>query len=462
MTNFPALIGVDAPVYLGLILILFAYAMRYYIFSPVALSVPRRRAPYSAPSSVTLSSDAERRPFVSILLPLYNERNVVNRLLTACSSLDYENYEVIVIDDSTDETPQKLERWKGLPALKIIHRDNREGWKAGALNMGIANLDPRSEYVLVFDADFVPKKDIVQRFLNDFNDPNVEAVQGYQKHDLNADENWITKALRIFHSTAYKLDLEARSQLRMMVPVMGSVFMLRTSIAREYKFEHDITEDYNLGVRLYLGGHRVVYDSSLAVSGECPSTLNRTFKQIGRWAEGTTRNTRKYFFRFMRSENTSLAVKFDFVMSGGSYLSSLALLVATVIGLVNLAYLVTMGIPFVQIPSTNPAFAAAIILSTMALPAASIAQALSLYQDSVFTRIKTIPYSLLLSYILIPITSYYSLKGLFFEGKNFERTFKTGKVVKTQIPALIPELVPIRGVEMDQGSPKTTALGHTR
>jgi cellulose synthase/poly-beta-1,6-N-acetylglucosamine synthase-like glycosyltransferase len=421
LTSVPFLIVLDSPIYLVLMILLFAYALRYYVFTPLAVAAKKERKEQNL---VKREQEGEyHQPLVSILLPLYNEKNVVNRLLTACSSLDYRNYEVIVIDDSTDETTKKLKHWEGIQKnLKIIHREKRIGWKAGALNEGLSNLDEKSEYVLVFDADFVPKKDIIERFLCHFEkDLDIEAVQGYQKHDLNEDENWITKGVRIFHSAAYKIDLESRSKLDMMVPVMGSVFMLKSNLAKEFRFEHDITEDYNLTVRLYLSGHKVFYDSSLEVSGECPSTLKRVFKQIGRWAEGTTRDTRQYFFQVIQNKKMSRKAKFDYVMSGLSYLSSLALFLATIIGVMNIFYL--------ELALSNPVTFAAIVLSEIALPSCAFAQSLSLYQDNAIKRIKTVPFALILSYVLIPVTSYYSLRGLLFEAKSFERTFKTGKVI---------------------------------
>ncbi|MDP3998557.1 MAG: helix-turn-helix domain-containing protein, partial [bacterium] len=76
--------------------------------------------------------ELQRKPFVSIHLPLYNEPRVVDRLLTACTGMDYENYEVIIVDDSTDQTTQILRNWQGHPRLKIIHRENRQGFKGGA------------------------------------------------------------------------------------------------------------------------------------------------------------------------------------------------------------------------------------------------------------------------------------------------------------------------------------------
>ncbi len=411
------LIGAYGPLYLAAILILFAYAARYYLFTSISVSLKR-----TAGRRVELDPNID--PFVSILLPTYNEANVVSRLLRACTTMDYPDYEVIVIDDSTDGTLAELQKWKHHPRVKIIHRKEREGWKGGALNEGLRNLDPRSTHVLVFDADFVPPGDIIPRFLKHFEKPEIEVVQGYQKHDLNADENWITKGVRIFHSTAYKVDLEARGRLNGFVPIMGSVFMTRTQLLKEMKFEHDITEDYNLALRLYLQGYNVKYDSSLSVSGECPSTLPRLFRQIGRWAEGTTRNSRQYFWRVMKSKKMSLTEKLDFIFCGFSYLSSLVLLIATVLGLVNLPYLAAS--------MSDPIMAAAVVLSTVALPSAIVIQCVSLYKDREMSDVKTLPFSLLLSYILTPVIAYYALKGLFTKQKTFIRTFKTGRVMQPE------------------------------
>ncbi len=97
-----------------------------------------------------------KQPFVSIHIPFYNEKRVANRILTACTNLDYDNYEVIVVDDSTDETTQILEKWKSHPKVKVFHRTHRTGFKGGALKQALAGMDPKTEFVIVFDADFIP------------------------------------------------------------------------------------------------------------------------------------------------------------------------------------------------------------------------------------------------------------------------------------------------------------------
>lgn len=106
-----------------------------------------------------------KTPFVSIHIATYNEKNVVNRILEACTSFEYPEYEVIVADDSTDETVEILEKWKPHPRVKVVRRENRTGFKGGALKQAVKHMDPRAEYVMVFDADFIPPPDIIQQML---------------------------------------------------------------------------------------------------------------------------------------------------------------------------------------------------------------------------------------------------------------------------------------------------------
>jgi len=146
-----------------------------------------------------LSFSAE--PFVSIHLPFYNERNVAERILLSCLSQDYGNYEIIVVDDSTDETVKVLEKWQESqialsqafnggspsgqalltlqrPALKIVHRETRSGFKGGALNEALKCMNPQAEYVIVLDADFVPPPDFIKSFLSYISVPSGPSIAG--------------------------------------------------------------------------------------------------------------------------------------------------------------------------------------------------------------------------------------------------------------------------------------------
>ncbi len=134
------MILVDIILLLGFVetTILFLYAVRWYIFSYFSLRERKNQC------EEKIYRNNFENFFVSILLPIYNEPNVVDRLLKACTSFNSPEYEVIVIDDSDDGvTTKKIEAWKDNPRIKLIHRDSRKGWKGGALNTGLANVDSR-------------------------------------------------------------------------------------------------------------------------------------------------------------------------------------------------------------------------------------------------------------------------------------------------------------------------------
>src|SRR5256885_456239 len=109
--------------------------------------------------------DLGYHPFVSVHVAAYNEKRVIERLLTSLAHLEYPEYEVIVVDDSTDESVGILQRWTSQPGFKILHRNSRQGFKGGALSQALKAMDPRTEYVVVFDADSMPFPDSIDRFL---------------------------------------------------------------------------------------------------------------------------------------------------------------------------------------------------------------------------------------------------------------------------------------------------------
>ncbi len=116
--------------------------------------------------------EPDDQPFVSIHLPLYNETRVVDRLLEACTRLDYKNYEILIADDSTDETMHHLERWAKHPKVRVSHRINRTGFKGAALKHAMEVMDPRTQFIAIFDADFIPPPTILHQFLSYFYNGN--------------------------------------------------------------------------------------------------------------------------------------------------------------------------------------------------------------------------------------------------------------------------------------------------
>ncbi len=173
----------------------FGYAVRYYLYVAVLLFLNFFRK-NGAPSNGLVTRPSLREgltaePLVSIHLPVYNEPNVVERLLACCTTLDYRNYEVVLVDDSTDHTVDTLRDWAEAnqisyqvgqgPAgtqvmvtntlaslqipIRVVHRTKRSGFKGGALNEALQHRNPDAAYVLIFDADSIPPPDIIRRCL---------------------------------------------------------------------------------------------------------------------------------------------------------------------------------------------------------------------------------------------------------------------------------------------------------
>ncbi|MEJ2242714.1 MAG: glycosyltransferase family 2 protein [Candidatus Bathyarchaeota archaeon] len=398
-------------------LILFLYAIRWYIFSYVSLK--------SGPAiySVDEKMSDVNSCFVSILLPTYNEPKVVDRLLSACTSFKLDSYEVIVIDDSNDDiTTKKLEDWNNHPNVKVIHRNSREGWKGGALNVGLDNLNPQSNYVLVFDADFVPGKDLPLRFIARFEDSQASVIQGYQRHDLNADENWITKGVRVWTSLYNMVELNGQQKMNLFSPLTGCVFMIRSELLKKLRFRNVTDEDWNLTMRLYEDGHKVLYDPSLVASGECPNTLRRLFRQQARWAEGHTRTFRSHFFNIWKCKFLKLREKIDFVFIGASFLNSVLIFI------LSLTWIITLLFPAIFLP--KPIVNVGLLFLIATIPAGVSSSLVALSLEGAKKDYGKIGYAWLLNFVATPIIAIAALKGLFTSKGFFHRTPKTGKILK--------------------------------
>ncbi len=267
--------------------------------------------------------ELQRHPFVSIHLPLFNEKRVVNRLLTAMTSLTYENYEVIICDDSTDETKDKVNEWRNHPKVKISHRDTREGYKGAALAQALTLMDPKTEFVVVFDADFIPFGDSIEQFLKYFQlftgslekdkytNSNIAAAQGYQWHILNKSENWVTRGVRTEYSGSYVIERSGVEIYQGLKQIAGSVFMVRADLLKSFGWGTSITEDLELTLRLYAQGYKVAYTPYIQAPSECVSTIKRLIRQRMRWAEGHSHNIKKMFKRVITSPNLTIFEKFE-------------------------------------------------------------------------------------------------------------------------------------------------------
>jgi cellulose synthase/poly-beta-1,6-N-acetylglucosamine synthase-like glycosyltransferase len=442
-----AFIGLTAS-YLALVFgcLFFLYAVKYYASTILALGALGREKVTESDTRASTSDGGRDEPFVSIHLPFYNEVNVARRVIKACLSLDYGNYEVLVVDDSRDETIgvlKEVEWRRPTPAVKFVHRRDRSGFKGGALSNAARYMDPRAEFVVVFDADFIPPQDILRRFVNHFreHDPSyagsdflpdydaggerggkpVAAVQGYQLHHLNKSENWVTRGVRAEFSGSYMVERVAAERYDGMKMISGSVFMLRADTLRRLGWGTSITEDWELTLRLYLEGYRVVYTPLIQAPAEIPTTIRALTKQRMRWAEGHTYAVKRYFRKVLGSAKLTTREKLEFLYFSPYYLQPLFLLVGTLCWLVAEA-------SHMYPAFWSPAFGWSLTLSNfLAVPLMGLAGIF--LEGDLRADCSGVLSFVALSYIIAPFQAYAALKGLLEpEEGTWVRTLKTGSI----------------------------------
>jgi cellulose synthase/poly-beta-1,6-N-acetylglucosamine synthase-like glycosyltransferase len=247
-------------------------------------------------------------PVVTIQLPLYNEMYVADRLIDAVCAIEYprDRFEIQVLDDSTDETRAiaglAVSRWaaRGVD-IKYIHRRDRTGYKAGALEQGLKVA--RGEFVGIFDADFIPSPDFLLRLMPHFADAKVGMVQARWGH-INADYSLLTKIQAILLDGHFVLEHGGRNRGGRFFNFNGTAGVWRrTAIADAGGWQHDtLTEDLDLSYRAQLRGWRFVFLPDLIAPAEVPVEMNAFKSQQHRWAKGSIQTCRKLLPRILRSD----------------------------------------------------------------------------------------------------------------------------------------------------------------
>ena len=238
-------------------------------------------------------------PVVTVQLPIYNEMYVAERLIDAVCKLDYprELLEIQVLDDSTDETSQiaelavRRQAQRGLD-IKYLHRTDRRGYKAGALDAGLRQA--RGEFVAIFDADFVPGPEFLQKTVNYFVDPKIGMVQARWGH-VNQDYSLLTKIQAIMLDGHFVLEHGGRNRSGCFFNFNGTAgIWRRTAIGDSGGWQHDtLTEDLDLSYRAQLRGWKFVFVPDLIVPAEVPVEMNSFKSQQHRWAKGSIQTCRK-------------------------------------------------------------------------------------------------------------------------------------------------------------------------
>ncbi len=281
----------------------FIYGFNHYFL----LSVLRRyHIPQLLPETIT------KRPFVAIQLPIYNERYVIRRLVDACVRMveqyGIDNAEISILDDSNDDTVQLVDTIVSEYQQKNFHilaqrRPNREGYKAGALQVALENT--KAEFIAIFDADYAPPGDFLLRTIPYMlQDEKLAIVQSRWTH-LNRNYNRVTSAVAIGIDVHFFVEQTGRYATKCFQNFNGSGGVLRKNALLEAGgWQADtLAEDLDASYRMQMKGYHVLFLKDLPSPGEVPPTVPSFKKQQARWANGSLRTARKLLPSILPNQN---------------------------------------------------------------------------------------------------------------------------------------------------------------
>lgn len=265
---------------------------------------------YKKKRNCTTEPDEKFRelPRITIQLPIFNEKYVVDRLLEAVCRMEYprEKLEIQLLDDSTDETAHVARSLvaqyaaQGHP-ISYSYRSNRVGFKAGALHEGLKSA--QGEFVAIFDADFVPPSDFLIRTIHHFADPTVGMVQTRWTH-LNRSYSFLTEVEAILLDGHFVLEHSGRARNNVFFNFNGTAgIWRRKAIEDAGGWQHDtLTEDTDLSYRAQLKGWKFIYRQDVECPAELPVEMTAFKTQQARWAKGLIQTGKKILPRVLKSD----------------------------------------------------------------------------------------------------------------------------------------------------------------
>ena len=247
-------------------------------------------------------------PRVTVQLPIFNEQFVIDRLIEAICAMEYpkDRLEIQVLDDSTDETQQVaaaiVARYAALGhPIQYIHRTNRHGYKAGALDAGLNFA--KGEFVAIFDADFVPPTDWLMQVIHHFAEPEIGMVQTRWTH-LNRNYSILTQIEAILLDGHFVIEHGARYRTGDFFNFNGTAGMWRIQAIRDGGgWQHDtLTEDTDLSYRSQLAGWKFKYLPHVECPSELPIEMTAFKTQQARWAKGLIQTSIKVLPKIFHSD----------------------------------------------------------------------------------------------------------------------------------------------------------------
>lgn len=260
-------------------------------------------------------SNSDEIPLVTIQLPVFNEKYVIERLLTTIAKLNYpkEKLEIQVLDDSTDDSIFETKKiiddlHKSGLDIKHIIRTNRVGFKAGALKEGL--ITAKGEFIAIFDADFVPQEDWLLQTIPYFKDKNIGVVQTRWGH-LNRNYSVLTKIQAFALDAHFTLEQVGRNSQSHFINFNGTAGVWRKEcIIDAGNWESDtLTEDLDLSYRAQLKNWKFKYLENVETPAELPAIVSAARSQQFRWNKGGAENFRKMKWRIITSKSIPLKTK---------------------------------------------------------------------------------------------------------------------------------------------------------
>jgi len=356
-------------------------------------------------------------PLVTVQLPIFNEKYTVERLLRAVSRLDYpaDRLQIQVLDDSTDDTRDLLARLvedyqsRGVN-IELIHRLDRKGYKAGALNYGLGTAT--GELIAIFDADFVPRADWLKRTVPSFQNLDLGCLQTRWGH-TNQQYNSLTRAEALGIDGHFIVEQTVRSKNGFFLNFNGTAGLWRRACIEDAgNWQWDtLTEDLDLSYRAQMRGWKFDYLPDVVVPAELPPHVEAYKKQQFRWAKGSFQVVRKILPSVLRA-NLPLSVRFMALLHLTGYFVHplmLSLLLLTLpVGLL--------------VPGAFKMFPISLIAGLG--PPLLYLTATATQHRSVFKRLRAFPLLVIVGFGLSLSTTIAVLEGLFSKGGAFIRTPK--------------------------------------
>lgn len=306
--------GLIYTLYVVIFLIL-VYTLRHYVFTLNRL-FGRQRQPYAA-------LDTFDWPAVTVLIPAHNEEAVIADSISNLLEVDYPEDKLTIIpvnDRSEDLTRDVIDTWVAWHPgrIKPFHRTGGKPGKAAALNDAYQLVE--TDLVLIFDADYLPGRDLIKTLVAPFSDPEIGAVMG-RVVPVNTDANLLTRLLDLERTGGYQVDQQARMNLDLVPQYGGTCGGVRRSVVDAVGGWRDdtLTEDTDITCQVFAAGWKVAYVNRAECYEESPETWAVRTKQIRRWARGHTDAAIRYATTVLRSKHLGAWGRLDGLLLLGVY-----------------------------------------------------------------------------------------------------------------------------------------------